>query len=244
MLPTTGTISLKDIYLETPSIKPINIKEYMDYYGLAGKTGMSSFYGKKERLLKVVLIFKDNANLQFQLANRRPQTQEMIFNNWGRIKGNLFYENKAAADAANDNEAKAWYFENNQIYMPLNVEPINGFVSNMEFENYELTCTLASNNGDDDSIGLIAAFHRENNNNYYLCFYANMGGTKPTSGIGISYQGADATHDTWGGALNLLFTGGTFTGPVEKGWIGKERTLKIKREGDIFKFWYSDNFLK
>ena len=243
MLPITGKISLYDIFMETPSIKPINMKDYMDYYNLSGKVGINEFYGKEERLIKEVLIYKNQNNLQFQLTNRKPQTPEMIFNNWGRIKGNLFYANKTEADLAGDAEATAWYFENNQIYMPLNVEPINGFVSNMEFDNYTFECTITSSHEDNDSIGLIAAFHRENNNNYYLCFYANMSGALPYTGIGISYQGADATHTTWDNGSNLLYTGGNFgnsSASAGHGWSNKTRRLKIQRDGDIFKFWFSE----
>lgn len=243
MLPITGKISLYDIFMETPSIKPINMKDYMDYYNLSGKVGINEFYGKEERLIKEVLIYKNQNNLQFQLTNRKPQTPEMIFNNWGRIKGNLFYANKTEADLAGDAEATAWYFENNQIYMPLNVEPINGFVSNMEFDNYTFECTITSSHADNDSIGLIAAFHRENNNNYYLCFYANMSGTLPYTGIGISYQGADATHTTWDNGSNLLYTGGNFgdsSASAGHGWSNKTRRLKIQRDGDIFNFWFSE----
>ena len=243
MLPITGKISLYDIFMETPSIKPINMKDYMDYYNLSGKVGINEFYGKEERLIKEVLIYKNQNNLQFQLTNRKPQTPEMIFNNWGRIKGNLFYANKTEADLAGDAEATAWYFENNQIYMPLNVEPINGFVSNMEFDNYTFECTITSSHADNDSIGLIAAFHRENNNNYYLCFYANMSGTLPYTGIGISYQGADATHTTWDNGSNLLYAGGNFgnsSASAGHGWSNKTRRLKIQRDGDIFNFWFSE----
>lgn len=243
MLQTTGTITLKDVHLETPSIKPISMKECLDYYNLTGKTGMDSFYGKEERLLKEVLVFKDQTTLNFQLANRRPQTPEMIFNSWGRIKGNIFYASKLEADAAGDAEATAWYFQNGQIYMPLNVEPINGFVSNMLFDNYSFECTLSSNNRDNDSIGLIGAFHRENGNNYYLCFYANMSGTLPYTGIGVSYQGAGATHTTWDNGSGLLYTGGEFGNTSASsgyGWSNRTRRLKIERNNDILKFWYSE----
>jgi len=239
MLPENGKISIEDIFMETPMIKPINIKKGMDYHNLVGKTAFSNFYGKKEKLLKEALIFEKAENLTFQFLNRRPQTSSQIFNNWGRIKGNIFYPNALAASG--DTEATAWYLENDQIFMPLNVEPINGFVSNMEFDKYSITCTLASAHNDNDSIGLIAAFHRENGNNYYLCFYANMSGTLPYTGIGISYNGADATHTTWAG-VNLLYSGGSFgnsSGSAGHGWAGKERTLKIERDENIIKFWFS-----
>ena len=243
MLPSSGKISLYEIHQETPSIKPINMKDYMDYYNLSGKVGFADFYDKKERPIKEILIYKNTNNLNFQLLNRRPQTPEMIFNNWGRIKGNLFYANKAEAEAASDTEATAWYLQNGQIYMPLNVEPINGFVSNMEFDSYSFECILSSDHADNDSIGLIPAFHRENNDNYYLCFYANMSGTLPYTGLGISYQGADATHTTWGNSANLLYTGGPFSnasGSSGYGWSNRTVKLKIERQGDIIKFWYSD----
>jgi len=243
MLQSNGKISLYDIFLEVPSIKPINIMDYRDYYNLSNKVSFSDFYGKKQRYIREVLTFKNESNLSFQLTNRRPQTPEMIFNNWGRIKGNLFYLNKVAAEAASDTEATAWYFQNNQIYMPLNVEPINGFVSNMEYDSYSFECTLSSDSGDNDAIGLIPAFHRENENNYYLCFYVNMSGTLPYTGYGISYQGADATHTVWGNASNLLYSGGPFnnsSGSAGFGWSGRTVKLKVERQFDIFNFWFSD----
>jgi hypothetical protein len=118
-----------------------------------------------------------------------PPTIQDIFNTWGRFNGNNYYANKAAADAAGDNNAKAWQFliEPDRVSMPLNVDPYNGFVSNESLENYTLEATFASNDTDNDTIGLVIAFVREGSTNYILSALRTQGGTEPISGWGVTY---------------------------------------------------------
>lgn len=179
------------------------------------------------------LIYEDQSQLDFELINRKPQTPLSIFNSWGRFDGENYYDNK---DTASGNAA-AWLYNTTTgaVEMPSNVEPTNGFVSNLLYDNYEFEATVTSANNDDDSIGLVAAFTRENGVNYYICIVACMGGfsPQPAGGIGIYFNYIRSA--SW----YALYNGTIATSPSPDGWSGKTVKLKIKREGDTIKFWNS-----
>ena len=180
------------------------------------------------------LIYEDQSQLDFELINRKPQTPLSIFNSWGRFDGENYYDNK---DTASGNAA-AWLYNSTTgaVEMPSNVEPTNGFVSNLLYDNYDFEATVTSTNNDDDSIGLVAAFVRENNVNYYICIVANMGGfsPQPAGGLGIYFNYIRSAN------YYPLYNGTITTSPSPTGWSGKSVKLRIKREGDVIKFWNSN----
>ena len=179
------------------------------------------------------LIYADPTDLNYELINRVPQTPLSIFNSWGRFDGDNYYNDKASSSG----NAAAWIYNSasNAVEMPLNVEPTNGFVSNLLYDSYEFEITATSADADDDTIGIIAAFVRENDKNYYICLTANMGGfePQPQSGIGVFYNYIRSTE------YENLYTGSIGRYPSPDGWRGKTVKLKIKREGDIIQFWNS-----
>lgn len=168
-----------------------------------------------------------------------PPTIQDIFNTWGRFNGNNYYANKAAADAAGDNNAKAWQFliEPDRVSMPLNVDPYNGFVSNESLENYTLEATFASNDTDNDTIGLVIAFVREGSTNYILSALRTQGGTEPISGWGVTYgtglSGAKYNQVEWIVAEKSV-------GGVSNRWNGKKSRVKVVRNGDTIKCYATD----
>lgn len=182
------------------------------------------------------LIYDNSNQILFELSNRRPQTPLDIFNNWGRFDGESYYDNKLVATG----NAAAWVYDTTTgtVQMPLNVEPTNGFVSNLEYDNYEFSATMAAFSSDDDTIGLVAAFSRENGKNYYITIVAAMGGftPQPQGGIGVYFNYIRSSEYTkiWENTIT------TYSNNVGgSGWIGHTVKLKIKRVQDILYFWHS-----
>ncbi|MDK2593809.1 Ig-like domain-containing protein [Pseudoalteromonas obscura] len=171
-----------------------------------------------------------------------PPTMQDIFNNWARFNGNEYFLNKQDAEARNSTNAKAWYYNapTDSVVMPLNVSPPNGFVSAEKVDNYTLEATLSSDNTDNDTIGVVAAFVREGSINYVLTIVLNTGGTQPSAtgcGVYFGYAGVGAGEKLLG-EYNIG-TGG--------GWSNKRVRVKVQRQGDIFKFYVTpwnqtDNF--
>ncbi|MDK1286660.1 Ig-like domain-containing protein [Pseudoalteromonas umbrosa] len=162
-----------------------------------------------------------------------PPTMQDIFNNWARFNGNEYFLNKQDAETRNSANAKAWFYRasTDSVVMPLNVSPSNGFVSSEKVDNYTLEATLSSDNGDNDTIGVVAAFVREGNINYVLTIVLNTGGTAPAStgcGVYFGYAGVGSGSDKLLGQYNIG-TGG--------GWNNKRVRVKVQRQDDIFKFY-------
>ena len=180
------------------------------------------------------LIYNDSSQIQLELLNRKPQTPLDIFNNWGRFDGENFYVSKSTSTG----NAAAWTYDSatGTIQMPLNVEPTNGFVSNLEYDSYEFTTTVTSKDADDDTVGIIAAFSRENSKNYYISFVVSMGGfsPQPAGGIGVffNYIRSSSYTKIWENAIT--------TSPSPSGWANRTVKLKIKRVKDILYFWHSE----
>ncbi|KZN32433.1 Ig-like domain-containing protein [Pseudoalteromonas luteoviolacea] len=172
-----------------------------------------------------------------------PPTMQDIFNNWARFNGNEYFINKQDAETRGSSNATAWYYNasSDSVVMPLNVAPPNGFVSSEKVDNYTLEATLSSDNGDNDTIGVVAAFVREGNINYVLTIVLNTGGTAPSStgcGVYFGYAGVGSGSDKLLGQYNIG-TGG--------GWSNRKARVKVQRQGDIFKFYVTpwnqvDNF--
>ena len=179
------------------------------------------------------LIYDDSNQIQFELSNRRPQTPLDIFNNWGRFDGESYYDNKLVATG----NAAAWVYDatSGTVQMPLNVEPTNGLVSNLEYDNYEFSATMAAFSNDDDAVGLVAAFSREGSRNFYITFVATMGGLAPSTGIGVYFNYIRSTDHValWQNTIT------TYRNGTGNGWQGRTVRLKIKRVKDIIYFWHS-----
>lgn len=177
------------------------------------------------------LIYLNSLDANNTVSNFSPPTMQDIFNNWGRFNGDKYYINKDAAISANDTNAQAWEFLNNpdRISMPLNVSPINGFISPDKLDNYTFECTVTSTSTDDDANGLVIAFVRDNNINKSLVLWRTNGGTAPVNGFGIAYY----ENGTLVNLINDINVGGVYKNSKYNGWNNRQSRLKILRSGDI-----------
>ncbi|MGY0216288.1 Ig-like domain-containing protein [Endozoicomonadaceae bacterium StTr2] len=183
-------------------------------------------------------IYRDTATTNTARASQTPPTVQDVFDSWGRFDGNQFYSGLSEASG----NAAAWQFLTgpDRVQMPLNVYPPNGFVApdDEKVDNYTFEATLNSNDSDDDTIGLVAAFTREKNAqgadvNNILTIVINTGGTPPHStGCGVYLN-----YDSIGSTNRLLKQYNIGTGG---GWSGKKVRVKIQRQQDIFKFYVSN----
>ena len=193
----------------------------------------------------VYYIFSDWTNLQNAINPDTPgaglTAPEFgdIFDQWKRFNGTNVYANKAASQG--DNNAKAWkpqyvaadndpqgtsetqgngFDTFDHFYMPLNVDPSNGFVSPTEYTSFILEVTLRSDNNDNDMIGIIIAYEESGNlcnggnyedhdpttcstsgSNPYLLVAGRTGkGSEPRKGWGLVYGKANKIR--YGGATN------------------------------------------
>lgn len=235
MILTNGKISLYDLAKEYTLKKPFNFEELTlnNSEILNGKISFGNFYGKSNNIIEEALIYEKADNISFEIANRRPQTLLDVFNSWGRFDGEKYYDNKLVATG----NASAWLWDSttSSVVMPLNVSPANGFVSNLEYDNYDFSATVSSNSSDDDTIGLVAAFNRGSSNNYFISFIATNGGANPTTGIGVylNYVTSPTSKPLWTGTIE------TNKNSAGTGWSNRMIRLRIVRNNDTLTFYHS-----
>ena len=163
------------------------------------------------------------------------QNMRTIFQTWARFDGQNY------SDSDFSGNADAWQMNDDQtaVFMPLNVEPANGFVSPDALENFTLEATLASNNGDNDTIGLIAIFSRVDGTSYNVAVIRSMAGSTPKGIKGVfgivSGEAGDHTIDynensrVVGIPDPIISQGG--------GWTDKYVRIKVQRDGSIIRAW-------
>jgi len=181
------------------------------------------------------LIYENQNEIDNEIENIVPPTMKNIFNQWDRFDGDNLY----TAGSSYDGNASSWQFSENpdRVIQPVNVAPYNGFLSNKEVDFYSHEATLTSSNGDNDVIGLVIAFDRDNNKNHTLSVIISKGDPIPKSGYGIVYD-YDYTH---GGRIhdrdwiveekNVISTAA--------GWSGNKIRVRVDRDKDIIKVYCS-----
>ncbi len=172
------------------------------------------------------ILQKTYKNLDLVSVSRENWTQQDIFNKWPRINGAEYFANESVATG----EADDWYMSGETIIMPTNTAGLNAFISPYKYENYTLESRLYSSNGDDDTIGLVAAHTRIGSDNYTLYVSRTKAGQNPISGLGFIFSKNNGQQ-----VITNISVGGT-----SGGWSGNWSKMKVVREGDIFKVWASE----
>jgi len=178
-------------------------------------------------------LYQNTDEAMAAVANTTPPTVLDIFNTWARFNGSNYYADKDAAIAANDSNATAWQFLTNpdRVSMPLNVDPSNGFISPDVLDNYTFEATLTSTSSDNDSNGLVVAFHREGTTNHVLALMVSCSGSNPIGRYALVYFQNTSTYADTGilASSTYLISSGI------NSWSNNKIRLKIQRQGNIIK---------
>ena len=201
----------------------------------------NDYLNNKITLKQIDFNITDNEDqLNEAQAAFKPQTPETIFNTWARISGEYYAKDKTEAENLNIEEMTAWELltDPDRILQPLNTSNFNAFISPDQIENYTFEATLYSDNADDDTIGLIIAYVRdeENNKNYSLALVRTNGGMPPYEGYGIVYiENNDEVI-----LKSKQIDDHVFKNSDYKGWQESGLTrVRIIREGNIIKTYAS-----
>ena len=175
--------------------------------------------------------YDDNLSQQVTTASAQD-----IFDNWDR-----FEDNNIDTEPPYTGNFNEWTLVDNgddsYIYMNVNIHQSNlGFVSDDSVENFIYEATLFSDSPDDDVIGLVIAFYRENNKNYAIAVGKSFDGLQPKGNNGtfgvfygeIAYifdSSVNSTH------APLLSPETNYNG-AEDGWKSRYTRIKVQRNGD------------
>ncbi len=176
---------------------------------------------------------------QFNQQNEQQfieQSMLTIFNTWARFDGQNYSDR-----APFSGNSLAWRMNADQtaVFMPLNVDPANGFVSPDALENYTLEATLAGGPGDNDTIGLIAIFSRVDDTSYNVAVIRSMNGSTPNGNKGVfgivSGEAGDHTIDYSHNSRVVGIPSPTISqGGV---WTDRYVRIKVQRNGSIIRAW-------
>lgn len=177
------------------------------------------------------LIYKDSVEFDTAVSTFTPPTPLDIFNTWARIDGANYFENISTATGS----AANWKYLTNpeRIEQPDNTSLGCGFISPELLDTFTFESTLKSVDSDDDTIGLIIAFVRDNGVNKSLVAARTKGGQQPTLGWGVIYTENGAGTPTW--VIQQMSVGG-----VSGGFSGSSSRVKIDRKEDLIKCYTSN----
>ena len=162
-----------------------------------------------------------------------------IFNNWDRFENNNI--DTEPPYTGNFNE---WTLvesdQDSYVEMNVNAGSNLGFVSDESVENFIFEATLFSNHDqgwkDNDLIGLVIAFHRENEKNYAISVGKTFNGIEPKNANGTFgvFYGEIRNIFPWNGVpanTDLVSPEIKFFG-ARNHWKGNFVRVKVQRNGD------------
>mgnify|MGYP001592629046 CR=1 FL=1 len=164
-----------------------------------------------------------------------PPSQADVFNSWDRFDGSGYYPGGTTPGG----QAADWTLSQNptRIVQPTNTGSGGGFVSPEKYNDYVFSANVRSDAaGDNDTIGLIAAFTRDGSTNKTLVAARTKGGQQPDNHWGVFYTENGPWTPTW-----MIASSDMTAGSTASTWSPDYTRIKIQRQGDIITF-YTTNW--
>lgn len=164
-----------------------------------------------------------------------PPSQADVFNSWDRFDGSGYYPGGTTPGG----QAADWTLSQNptRIVQPTNTGAGGGFVSPEKYNDYVFSANVRSDAaGDNDTIGLIAAFTRDGSTNKTLVAARTKGGQNPSNHWGVFYTENGPWDPTW-----MIAESDMTAGSTAGTWSPDYTRIKIQRQGDIITF-YTTNW--
>jgi hypothetical protein len=181
--------------------------------------------------------YDTNAGVIDALARLVPPTPKQIFDNWSRFNADAWFPKGTTPTA----DAAAWYWDDvlGSAVQPNNTGGWTGFISDYSVLDYDLEVTLKSTNGDDDFIGVVLGFVRDDvaGQNHTLDLVLTRGARNyenrpiwPSQVLCTDFQ----YKNTWVAQNGRYKELSVVQGPDVGGWSGAFKRVKILRRGDQF----------
>jgi hypothetical protein len=234
MLPSTGPLSISAIRTELSQIGALNMG-HSTARSLAaiasGAIKLSDFRGKYVSLPQIsAYLFDNTTDYNSFVSSFTPPTMSTVFNTWARFSNNSYF----ASGVTPTGDAAAWQYNSTlgRVECTLNTSTYVGFVSPEKLSSYTLEVTLSSTNGDDDMIGVVAAFIRTATpTNIAVMVVRTNNGLVPNWGIQL-LNGATVT--TLVNGQSAVTNGVNTAANSGPGWAGSGVTrVKVQRNGNI-----------
>ncbi|MDT8299019.1 MAG: fibronectin type III domain-containing protein, partial [Spirochaetaceae bacterium] len=193
-------------------------------------------------------VYDSKSEMQSKMREYEPADPRDIFDNWGRLSNQDYFGNKSDAQERNKKEADeadlaTWWrldFDDDDYLRYAKNSVYAGLVcpDGREIDRFTLEATLSSGDDDDDSIGLIVAFVRENGENYVLEAARSFGAKSGDVGIEPSLGWGLVVRRLYGEAQNREIGEVLWSRQIDMdessdgGWDGAQTRVKVERNGD------------
>jgi len=207
-------------YIVTNGTETANGKAYINITPLPEKPSLM-FWDADEALAATQVI--------------SPPSQADVFNSWDRFDGSGYYPGGTPPGG----QAADWTLQQNptRIVQPTNTSYGGGFVSPEKYNDYVFSANVRSDAaGDNDTIGLIAAFTREGSINKTLVAARTKGGQNPSNHWGVFYTENGPWDPTW-----MIAESNMTAGSTSGSWSPDYTRIKVIRQGNIITF-YTTNW--
>ena len=216
----------------------LDIHPYCDF----AKYVLPPSYNKVELLPTInAFIYRTTLEANEQMSVYIPPTMDEVFNSWDIFVLDEYY---TPFNRPTIPPGSTWSYDSilESVFQSSNSGRSTGFISQEQIEHYIHEVTLQSTNNDDDSIGLVIAFSRNNDLNDYLILTVNNGGNPPSNGFGLIYSPGWSHDDgfpghsrTWliaSSGFDMVYKNGAPNN--YRGWndSGPKR-VKVTRQGDL-----------
>ena len=234
--PTGGTVSLSGNTVEFVSTGLAGQPAGFEYTVTDGSTTSTGDVFINITPLPEIesFIFTNTADALNATATTAPPGPSEIFNTWDRFDGSAAY----AGGTTPGGQAADWRLESDgqggqRIVQPTNTTYGGGFVSPEDYDDYTFEGTIYSTAaGDNDTIGLIAAYVRIGSTNYTLAAVRTKGGQSPGNHWGVIYTENGPWVPTWTLA-NINMSSGSTSSVYSTDQAG----IRIIRDGDTITFY-------
>lgn len=155
--------------------------------------------------------------------NAEPEDTAAVFNEWYR-----FSHDTSGNFPANPSETTSWSYDDSTgiFSSTVNSGTYIGIVSDIQYFRYELECTLSSSSSDDDMIGIIIAFVKDEDNNEHV-----LSVVRSCGGDGSSWA---LTYNSYQSSQVILNDGQTLAPPPSGGWSsGGPTKIKVVRDNNL-----------
>lgn len=168
---------------------------------------------------------------ELQACKDTSPSFEEVFNTWQRFSHLNGNDNAVAADLNN------WYYDADRktVVQPNNSTSYTGFVSPKSYSSYDVTVRVYSDNTDDDTIGLVAAFARDSDGNEHtLSFVRAARGTGASWACVVDIR-AFNLKSTANGQAVIMDKSDAAPAPVQN-WkqLGAGSVIQMTRQGNVF----------
>lgn len=162
----------------------------------------------------------------------------IIYNSWYRFSHDLSENQPAEPEEITD-----WTYdsENKKIVCGINSGSYIGFISPDKYDNYDLEVTLSSTDGDNDAIGVVVAFTKDDSGREYTLSVIRSRGFD-SHVLVENYQTQYTLVYNYCRSDEKMISYVSISSDTQGGWsdIPNGIRLKVVRNGDSFKIYTSD----